>query len=184
MENQHSHFVLRYRQMKPEIAIKALWATHGGLSLELCTLIENVDAMVTYRLVCLVRLLTRLICRCHRISSRTKNTSILWTFVYLPTIGGGRGRWHLGFTTSKSVVAFCAIYAEFKQAALAMNPSYRVKGIDRPNQVWSTNLTYIRLEKGFVYLIAIIDWFSRYVLSWELSNSQDVFFCLAAVEMR
>lgn len=54
--------------------------------------------------------------------------------------------------------------------------------IIRPNQVWSTDITYIRLAKGFVYLVAIIDWFSRYVLSWELSNSLDVFFCLAALE--
>lgn len=54
--------------------------------------------------------------------------------------------------------------------------------ISRPNQVWSTDLTYIRLNRGFVYLVAVIDWFSRYVLSWELSNSQDVFFCLAALE--
>ena len=54
--------------------------------------------------------------------------------------------------------------------------------IDRPNQVWSTDLTYIRLTDGFVYLVAIMDWFSRYVLSWELSNSADVFFCLSALE--
>ena len=52
----------------------------------------------------------------------------------------------------------------------------------RPNQVWSTDITYIRLRGGFVYLVAIIDWFSRYVLSWELSNSLDVWFCLSALE--
>jgi len=54
--------------------------------------------------------------------------------------------------------------------------------IDRPNQVWSTDITYIRLTRGFVYLVAILDWFSRYVLSWELSNSLDIFFCLEALE--
>jgi putative transposase len=54
--------------------------------------------------------------------------------------------------------------------------------IERPNQVWSTDITYIRVKNGFVYLCAIIDWFSRYVLSWELSNSLDVFFCLSALE--
>jgi len=54
--------------------------------------------------------------------------------------------------------------------------------ISRPNQVWSTDLTYIRLSKGFVCWVAIIDWFSRDVLSWELSNSQDVFCCLTALE--
>jgi putative transposase len=54
--------------------------------------------------------------------------------------------------------------------------------IERPNQVWSTDITYIRLLNGFVYLCVIMDWFSRYVLSWELSNSLDVFFCLDALQ--
>jgi len=54
--------------------------------------------------------------------------------------------------------------------------------IDRPNQVWSTDITYIRLRSGFVYLAAILDWYSRLVLAWELSISLDVSFCLAAVE--
>lgn len=50
------------------------------------------------------------------------------------------------------------------------------------NQVWSTDITYIRLQHGFAYLVAIIDWYSRYVLSWRLSNSLDVSFCLEALE--
>jgi putative transposase len=54
--------------------------------------------------------------------------------------------------------------------------------IDRPNQVWSTDITYIRLRTGFVYLAAILDWYSRLVLAWELSISLEVDFCLAAVE--
>ena len=54
--------------------------------------------------------------------------------------------------------------------------------IDRPNYVWSTDITYIRTAKGFVYLIAVLDWFSRYVLSWELSVTLDVTFCLEALE--
>jgi putative transposase len=54
--------------------------------------------------------------------------------------------------------------------------------IERPNQVWSTDITYIRLQGGFVYLAAILDWFSRYVLAWELSISLEVGFCLTAVE--
>jgi len=54
--------------------------------------------------------------------------------------------------------------------------------IDRPGQVWSGDITYIRLEKGFGYLTAIIDWFSRYVLSWRLSNLLDANFCLEALE--
>jgi len=61
---------------------------------------------------------------------------------------------------------------------------YRLKGlkITRPNQVWGTDITYIRLTEGFVYLVAIIDWFSRYVLAWGLSVTLDVSFCLEALE--
>jgi len=54
--------------------------------------------------------------------------------------------------------------------------------ITRPNQVWSSDITYIRLTKGFLYLTAILDWFSRYVLAWRLSNSLDSSFCLEALE--
>ena len=54
--------------------------------------------------------------------------------------------------------------------------------IIRPNQVWATDITYIRLTGGFVYLVAVMDWFSRYVLAWELSNSLDVYFCLSALD--
>jgi putative transposase len=61
---------------------------------------------------------------------------------------------------------------------------YLLKGltINRPNQVWSTDITYIPMAKGFLYLVAVIDWFSRYVLSWRISNSLDVDFCLDALE--
>jgi len=48
--------------------------------------------------------------------------------------------------------------------------------------VWSTDITYIRLQGGFLYLAAVLDWFSRYVLAWELSISLEVGFCLTAVE--
>lgn len=54
--------------------------------------------------------------------------------------------------------------------------------ISRPNQVWSTDITYIRLSQGFVYLVAVMDWYSRYVLSWRLSNSMDSTFCIEALE--
>lgn len=54
--------------------------------------------------------------------------------------------------------------------------------IVRPNQVWSTDITYIRLAYGFAYLVAIIDWYSRYVLSWRLSNSMDSNFCIESVQ--
>lgn len=54
--------------------------------------------------------------------------------------------------------------------------------IEKPNQVWSTDITYIKLTEGFAYLIAVIDWFSRYVLSWKLSNSLDIDFCLECLQ--
>jgi len=54
--------------------------------------------------------------------------------------------------------------------------------IERVNQVWSSDMTYVRLTGGFVYLVAIIDWFSRYVLSWEISVTLDNDFCVSALE--
>lgn len=54
--------------------------------------------------------------------------------------------------------------------------------IERVNQVWSTDITYIPLPLGFMYLTAVMDWHSRYVLSWQLSNTLDGEFCLAALE--
>ena len=54
--------------------------------------------------------------------------------------------------------------------------------IDRPNQVWATDVTYIPMAKGFVYLVAIMDWYSRKVLSWRLSNTMDTEPCVAALE--
>jgi len=60
---------------------------------------------------------------------------------------------------------------------------YLLRGlaIERCNQVWSTDITYIRLEKGFVYLMAIIDWYSRYVLNWALSTTLEADFCIEAL---
>jgi putative transposase len=61
---------------------------------------------------------------------------------------------------------------------------YLLKGvvIERPDQVWCTDITYIPTVKGFVYLVAIMDWHSRYVLSWEISNSMESSFCVKALE--
>lgn len=58
----------------------------------------------------------------------------------------------------------------------------RDRKIETVNEVWSTDITYIPMPKGFMYLTAIIDWFSRYVLSWELSNSLENSFCIHALE--
>ena len=54
--------------------------------------------------------------------------------------------------------------------------------IDRPNQVWATDISYIPMAKGFVYVVAIMDWYSRRVLSWRVSNSMDADFCVDALE--
>ena len=61
---------------------------------------------------------------------------------------------------------------------------YRLRGVavTRPNQVWSTDITYIRLAQGFAYLVAIIDWYSRKVLSWRLSNTMEADFCVDCLE--
>jgi len=60
---------------------------------------------------------------------------------------------------------------------------YLLRGlaIDRPNQVWASDITYIRLWRGFVYLVAVMDWYSRYVLSWSLSTTLDAWFCVEAL---
>jgi len=61
---------------------------------------------------------------------------------------------------------------------------YLLRGVPviRPNQVWSTDITYIRLAHGFAYLVAVIDWYSRRVLSWRLSNSMETVFCVDCLE--
>jgi putative transposase len=54
--------------------------------------------------------------------------------------------------------------------------------IDRPNQVWCADVTFIPMRRGFLYLVAIMDWFSRKVLTWRLSNTMDADFCVMALE--
>jgi len=63
---------------------------------------------------------------------------------------------------------------------------YLLRGVEvmRPNQVWSTDITYIRLLRGFVYLVAVIDWYSRRVLAWRISNSMDTAFCVDCLQGR
>lgn len=61
---------------------------------------------------------------------------------------------------------------------------YLLRGLEvtRPNQVWATDITYIPMARGFLYLAAVVDWFSRRVLSWRLSNSMDTSFCIEALD--
>ena len=60
---------------------------------------------------------------------------------------------------------------------------YLLRGltIERPNQVWAADITYVPLPQGFMYLVAVLDWFSRFVLAWQVSNTLDGAFCLAAL---
>jgi len=130
------HFVLRYRQMRPEVARDALLATHGGLSLELCAVIYHISPMALYRLVCafghhsLVTVLTR--CRLPLPTyflADEKHTRCLADKVYLPTIVSGRVIWHLGYTEEASAAAFTQSYGAFQRAAAQQELSYRVRGI-------------------------------------------------------
>ena len=54
--------------------------------------------------------------------------------------------------------------------------------IEQVGQVWSMDITYIPMRYGFMYLAAVIDWYSRYVLAWELSNTMESLFCVAALQ--
>ncbi len=129
------HFVLRYRTMRPDVARNALLATHGGLSLELCAVIGNISSMALYRLICALgqRSLVSALTRCGLplpayLLADEKHSTCLTDKVYLPTIVNGRVMWHLGYSASKSAVAFTESYGEFQRAALAHEPSYQVEG--------------------------------------------------------
>jgi hypothetical protein len=130
------HFVLRYRQMRPEVARDALLATHGGLSLELCAVLYHISPMALSRLVCafghhsLVTVLTRcgLPLPVYFLADE-KHSRCLTDKVYLPTIVCGRVLWHLGYTEAASTAALTQSYREFQQAALQQEPAYRVRGI-------------------------------------------------------
>lgn len=58
----------------------------------------------------------------------------------------------------------------------------RQKEINKPNQVWACDITYVPMEKGFMYCFAVIDWYSRYILTWEISNSLEVSFCIKGLK--
>lgn len=58
----------------------------------------------------------------------------------------------------------------------------RELSINRPNQVWCSDITYLPMPVGFMYLVAIMDWYSRYIVAWEISNTLDASFCVDALE--
>src|SRR6266540_490293 len=130
------HFVLRSRQMCPEVARNALLASHGGLSSELCAVIGHISPMALYRVICafghqsLVTVLTRcgLPLPTYFLADE-KHSRCLAENVYLPTIVSGRVIWHLGYTEDASAAALTQSYSEFQRAASQQEPSYRVRGI-------------------------------------------------------
>jgi len=130
------HFVLRYRQRRPEVARDALLATHGGRSLELCAVLYHISPIALYRLLCafghhrLVTVLTRcgLPLPTYFLADE-QHSRCLTNKVYLPTIVCGRVLWHLGYTEAASTATFTQSYREFQQAALQQEPLYRVRGI-------------------------------------------------------
>lgn len=117
-----------------------------------------------------------------------------------PFYGSRRIRYELGQTYHQSIardhvrrllriMGIEAIYPKFKPNTSQSNEQhhkypYLLKGLPiiRPNQVWGTDITYIKLETGWCYLTAFIDWFSRYVISWELSPTLEIPFCLTALD--
>jgi hypothetical protein len=130
------HFVLRYRQVRPEVARDALVATYGGLSLEWYAVICHISPMALYRLVCALgqQSVVTVLTRCGLplptyFLADEKHSHCLTAKVYLPTIVTGRVIWHLGYTEDASAVALTQSYQEFQRAALDKEPSYRVKGV-------------------------------------------------------
>jgi len=117
-------------------------------------------------------------------------------FTECPFYGSRKIRWALENTHQIRIcrqhvqrlmrlMGLSAIYAKPKPPTSAPDALHRKfpyllrkVPILRPNQVWGTDITYIRLEKGFCYLVALLDWYSRYVISWQLSETLDIDFCL------
>jgi hypothetical protein len=118
------HFVLRYRQMRPEVARDALLAIHGGLGLELCAVIGHISPMALYRLVCALghQSIIAVLTQCGLplptyFLADEKHSHCLTDKVYLPTIVHGRVIWHLGYTEDASAAAFTQSYQAFQRAA-------------------------------------------------------------------
>ena len=118
-------------------------------------------------------------------------------FLETPFYGVRQMTWHLrakGWTVNVKrvrrlmrLMGLTPIYQQPRTSSPAKGHKtypYLLRGlkIERPNQVWCADITYIPLAKGFLYLVAIMDWHSRKVLAWRLSNTMDVQFCIDALE--
>ena len=101
-----------------------------------------------------------------------------------------RGGWHVNIKRVRRLMREMGLSAVYPRPRLSLSnqahPKYpyllRDVRVDRPDQVWASDVTYIRLRGGFAYLTAVMDWCSRYVLSRELSNTLDAVFCVEALE--
>jgi len=101
-----------------------------------------------------------------------------------------RGRWCVNVKRVRRLMREMGLSAIYPKPRLSLSnqahPKYpyllRDVRPNRPDQVWASDITYIRLRGGFAYLTVVMDWYSRYVLSWELSNTLDAAFCVEALE--
>lgn len=104
---------------------------------------------------------------------------------YLRSLGYAVGKDHV-----RTLLRKMGLVAVFPKPNLSKpHPAHRIYPyllrdleVTRPNQVWCADITYIRLSWGFAYLVAVIDWYSRYVLSWRLSNTLEADFCVEALQ--
>ena len=106
------------------------------------------------------------------------------------TVGLQQQGYAVGPKRVRRLLRAMGLMAVYPKPRLSLNPlahqrfPYLLKGVAivRPNQVWSTDITYIPLRGGFVFLAAVLDWYSRYVLAWELSITLEADFCVAVLE--
>ena len=115
-------------------------------------------------------------------------------FLETPWYGSRQMMRHLGYAVGRKRVrrlmakmGLAPIYQ--RPRTTVPHPTHRIYPyllrdlvVDRPNQVWCADITYIPMRRGFLYLVAVMDWSTRRVLSWRLSNTMDVEFCIAALE--
>lgn len=100
-----------------------------------------------------------------------------------------RAGWELNRKRVQRLMRQMGLEAIYPRRSLSAGSSpearfpYLLKGlaITRPNQVWGVDITYLRLAGGYLYLVALLDWYSRYVVAWELSNSLETGFCVRAL---
>ena len=101
-----------------------------------------------------------------------------------------RQGWRVGRHRIRRLMAMMSLVPIYQRPNTSVpHPEHRIYPyllrdllIDRPNQVWCADITFLPMRRGFLYLVAIMDWFSRKVLAWRLSNTMDAAFCTAALE--